>query len=711
MTATTKARRATRPAPFDPIQLEVMRSRMEAIAEEAAVAIERTGVSPTATETHDLSATLLAADGTLIAGGGWVSYHWVAATHAVQTTITRYGDDIRPGDVFFANDPYSGGGLHPNDVFVERPIYVHGELVAWIALSAHLADMGGMAVGSFAPGATECYQEAFRSPPVRLFREGVEVSDVWDLLRTNVRAAFIVEMDLRALIAGAHVAQAKVTELIDAVGVDAFVDAGRALQELSERELRARIAALPDGVYRATSWADWDDELYAVPCELTIDGDRMVFDFEGAAPQAPHFFNSQPYIIKSAMVMQFARQVVPDLPYSHGLLAPIEMRCPEATIVNAVPPAPMNAGHMHVGATAAEVMLQCVRLALWASDPALDAARYVHGQSGAAAMSLAIWSGADPDGEGIAIWGMVDGTWAGGAAGIDRDGGDLTVIPVGMAQSANETDVEVLESWYPLLVRERRVRRDVNGAGTHRSGAGIEMRFEPYGAGELRGEMLGTREWMPLDGVAGGYAGSTAQYRIHRADGTTERVSTKAAGVVVRAGDTFEFVSASGGGAGDPLARDPDAVAHDVERGRITADDASVVYGVVLGDTKATAARRTQLRADRLARAAAPLRRVAAADAAGATRSAKPLYPGVVQRGRVAFAEGSGTPLAVAPDHWTDGCAVLEEPRPGPGPALVTRLYLDPGTGTSLYVETVPPGTGRSFEVSPKRWTRRRKVR
>jgi N-methylhydantoinase B len=209
MTATTKARRATRPAPFDPIQLEVMRSRMEAIAEEAAVAIERTGVSPTATETHDLSATLLAADGTLIAGGGWVSYHWVAATHAVQTTIARYGDDIRPGDVFFANDPYSGGGLHPNDVFVERPIYVHGELVAWIALSAHLADMGGMAVGSFAPGATECYQEAFRSPPVRLFREGVEVSDVWDLLRTNVRAAFIVEMDLRALIAGAHVAQAR----------------------------------------------------------------------------------------------------------------------------------------------------------------------------------------------------------------------------------------------------------------------------------------------------------------------------------------------------------------------------------------------------------------------------------------------------------------------------------------------------------------------
>ena len=254
----------TRPV-TDPIALELLRSRLEAVAEDAAATIERTGVSPTATETHDLSATLLDTAGNLVAGGGWVSYHWVAATHAVRATIERYGDLIEPGDVFLANDPYNGGGLHPNDVFVERPIFVDGRRVAWIAMSAHLADMGGMAMGSFAPSATECFQEAFRVPPVRLFRAGEELTDVWDLLRTNVRMSMVVEMDLRALVAGSHVAQEKVTEAIHSVGMDAFLDGMTALQDLSERELRSRIEAMADGTYRTVGWVDWDEELVSRP--------------------------------------------------------------------------------------------------------------------------------------------------------------------------------------------------------------------------------------------------------------------------------------------------------------------------------------------------------------------------------------------------------------------------------------------------------------
>jgi N-methylhydantoinase B len=695
----------------DPIALELLRSRLEAVAQDAAVTIERTGVSPTATETHDLSATLLDADGNLVAGGGWVSYHFVAATHAVKSTIERYGDEIQAGDVFLANDPYNGGGLHPNDVFVERPIFVDGKRVAWVALSAHLADMGGMAVGSFAPAATECYQEAFRVPPVRLFRAGEEISDVWDLLRTNVRMSQVVEMDLRALVAGGHVAQEKVAELASDVGTAFFLDGLTALQDLSERELRRRIDAMPDGAYRSDAWTDWDDELYHVPCTLTIDGDRMVFDFEGASPQAPHFFNSQPYIIKSAMVMQLARSLAADLPYTEGLLAPIEMRCPEATIVNARPPAPMQAGHMHVGALAAEMMLQCVRLALWASSPQLPASRFVHGWSAAPLMSLAIWSGNDFDGH-TTIWGMVDGTWSGTSGTPTRDGVDQAVVPVGMAQSPSATDVEVLESWYPLLLLERKVRSGVNGAGEHRSGGGTQLKLQPYGGGQLSGQMLGTREWLPLDGAAGGFPGSTTIYEVTRHDGTVERISTKAAGVVLEPGDTFEVRCGSSGGLGDPLDREPSAVAHDVSVERITRADASTVYGVVLDhdgriDDTATDARRAALRTERLGRASAPVSAVSDDVVGLADGEPLPLYPGIVQRGAVAFAERSGAPLAVAPDHWTDGCAVLEEPVPerGPGREIIVRSYLDPTTGRSLYVESVPAGEPRAFEVSPKRWT------
>ena len=47
--------------------------------------------------------------------------------------------------------------------------------------------------------------------------------------------------------------------------------------------------------------------------------------------------------------------------------------------------------------------------------------------------------------------------------------------------------------------------------------------------------------------------------------------------------------------------------------------------------------------------------------AAAATGSApaRPLYPGIEQRGRVAVATSSGAILAVAPDPWPDGCPTL----------------------------------------------------
>jgi N-methylhydantoinase B len=282
-----------------------------------------------------------------------------------------------------------------------------------------------------------------------------------------------------------------------------------------------------------------------------------------------------------------------------------------------------------------------------------------------------------------------------------------------MDQSPSSTDVEVLETWYPFLVVERRVRPGVNGAGERRSGSGVQMKLQPYGGHELSGQMLGTREWLPLDGAAGGYPGSTAVYEVERADGSVERISTKASGIVLHAGDTFEVRAGSSGGLGDPLDRDPEAVVHDVATTRITRADAERHYGVVIDDdgavdATATAARRVALLASRLARATAPARPLTADDVAGvAGEEPLPLYPGVVQRGAAAFAERSGTPLAVAPDHWTDGCAVLEEPLPerGPGREVVVRSYIDPATGRSLYVESVPSGAPRAFAVNPKRWT------
>jgi N-methylhydantoinase B len=220
--------------------------------------------------------------------------------------------------------------------------------------------------------------------------------------------------------------------------------------------------------------------------------------------------------------------------------------------------------------------------------------------------------------------------------------------------------------------------------------------------------MFGMRRWLPLPGVAGGAPGATNQFLVHRAEGPVEQLDVNATGVVLQDGDWFEMRLPNGGGFGDPLDREPALVEADVAEGRFSPADAAHVYGVMVGDAAATARQRAQLRQARLARAQAPARPVGSAPPPD-TATALPLFPGVVQCGPVAYAAESGAPLAVAPDHWTDGCPVLMERLWDDGPGVEYRTYLDPGSGRALHVEVVLDGAPRSFTVLPDRWTAERR--
>ncbi len=696
---------------MDPITLEVLRSRLEAIGDEAAAALERTAISPVVTESKDYSCTILDGEGRLIIGAGQIQFHFGAAAHAVRSTMARYGERIADGDVYLSNDPHHGGGLHPQDVMVQRPVFVHGILVAWVVMSAHMMDVGGMVAGSFAPAATECYQEALRCPPVRLFIRGEEVTDVWDIFRNNVRVSALVEMDMRSLVAGCHVATQKLMGVVESMGRDVFVESIKAIRDLSEAEMRRRIELLADGTYRATSWTEWEDDFYTVPCTLTVDGDRMVFDFEGAWPQTDHYFNSKPYIVESEMVAQLAWLMARDLPYDDGIFAPIELRCPEGSIVNSIEPAPIAAAHMDVALNAAEVGVQCLRLAL-AASAGHPARRHLAGWGTASGLGLHTWSGKGIDGSPDAFI-MLDGNWVGSSAGSERDGLALGNL-IGPESDYQFTDIEILESWYPILISEKRSRPGANGAGRFRAGGGNQMGFTPHGTDRLVGATLGMRRWLPLEGAAGGLPGACTRFMIHR-NGESDEVPTHASGVVLEPGDVFQFLCAGGGGFGDPLERPLPLIQEDLALARLTPEEAVRAYGVVFGasgdpDPEGTQRRRVELRRQRLARAEPPPRPVPAGTPIGPGEDL-PLYPGVVHHGGVARSEASGALLALAPHHWTEGCPALVERRPEGGPEVVTRSYLDPSTGAILYAEVAVAGAPRGFASEPDHWTGQRRPR
>ena len=219
------------------------------------------------------------------------------------------------------------------------------------------------------------------------------------------------------------------------------------------------------------------------------------------------------------------------------------------------------------------------------------------------------------------------------------------------------------------------------------------------------------RRWLPLPGAAGGAPGACNEFLVHRADGSVEQLEINASGIRVEEDDRFQMRLPNGGGFGDPLDREPAAVAADVEEGRYSADDAFRIYGVALTpegacDASSTEQHRAELRLERLSLATKARRPITEHEIAGLpVDAAAPLYPGVVQRGCVAYADASGAPLAIAPDHWTDGCPVHVERRWPDGPPVVFRTYLDPISGRSLFVEVALEDAPRSFEMSPRRWT------
>lgn len=693
-------------ATTDPIALEILRSRLEAIGEEAGQAIEKTAISTVVSESKDYSVTLCDAEGNLVVATGTVRMHFGGSSHAVRSTMERFGDSIAPGDVFIANDPHNGGGLHPQDIVVQRPIFLDGELLCWSAISAHMMDLGGMAPGSWAPNATECYQEALRVPPVRLFRKGEEVTEVWQIFRNNVRIPDVIEMDMRSTVVGTHVVEQKVLELANQMGREEFTAGMRGIDLAAERELRRRIAALEDGTYRSVETIESGPDVLRVGCTLTIDGERLIFDLTDAPPQVPRFFNSKAFIVHSVMVELLHPVIAIDLPYSQALYDLVEVRCKPGTVVDSELPAAIAAAHMDCAMVVSAIAVHCLNMAISASPgaPVQDRLATPHGVT----WSVSTWSYSGWS-RGPNTFVLPDGTFIGTAAGSDRDGIDLDLRLLGIDVPCELPDVEIYESTYPVLFSERRSRRGPDGAGRFRSGSGCEESFRLHGADRFAGNLLGQRAWFPSMGAAGGAPGATTSISITRFDGTVEQLDLNTPNFEFKAGEWINISCGSGGGFGDPLDRDPEAVVRDVQFGRIDAEDARQIYGVVIEDSRvdgnATQNERDRVRHARLREAifeGSPLQ----VDADEIDRSAAlPLYPGVAQRGRFAIAEESGTVLAQSPDHWTTGCAVTETHLETElASDLVVRTYLDPVTGRALHTEAVPEGEGRSFDVLPLRW-------
>jgi N-methylhydantoinase B len=140
--------------------------------------------------------------------------------------------------------------------------------------------------------------------------------------------------------------------------------------------------------------------------------------------------------------------------------------------------------------------------------------------------------------------------------------------------------IEVQETNYPFLVERFALRPDSGGAGEYRGGLGVEISYRCLQKTTANINLERTLD--PPWGVAGGAPGRINEAVIRRTDGREERV-TKQTNIALEAGDRVIFLTAGGGGYGDPATRDTHLIEEDLREGLITPEGAARDYGFRAG--------------------------------------------------------------------------------------------------------------------------------
>ena len=540
----------------DPITLEVVRSKLDGIANEMQSTLVRSSFSPIVKEGLDASASLFTLEGETLAQATAIPIHLATLIPVVRMVIEKFPvGGMREGDIYIMNDPYHGG-THLPDIALVMPIFSRGRPIAFSAAMAHHQDVGGMSPGSVPTNATEIYQEGIRIPPLK-YRDGDEVNrTLVALLTLNVRVPETFMGDLNAQVAACSIGARRVGELAERYGANHLPAIAEELLSRSERLARRAIERIPDGRYHYVDWLDNDgvalDEPVRIEVAVEIEGDRVRVDFDGTSPQVRGPFNCVPSGAYAGAYFAVLAMTDSSVPINGGCFRPIALRLPEGSIVNPREPAPVNSRTSTIKRIAGAI-IGALRQARPEDAPA-DAA---------AALHVLAFGGAREDGSPYVVGELIA---SGSGASRGKDGVD--VIETDGSNCMN-LPIEALEMDVPIRMHRSELRPDSGGAGEFRGGLGISREYEVL-AGEVVFTHRGERHRQPSRGAAGGGPGACAHSVIRRASGAEEIIPSKTL-VRLRPGDRVEVNTAGGGGYGDPGARAADRLAADLEGGKISA--------------------------------------------------------------------------------------------------------------------------------------------
>jgi len=575
---------------IDSVTLDVLEWALEAAIDEGEAAVERTAVSTIVREQHDYRASLNTLDCNSV-----TRVSWAATADPIRNYYAL--DEIHDGDVFLYNDIHESSGTigHLPDFCVVVPIFSDGRLIAFAQLFGHCNDVGGKMSGSWSLTATTVFEEGIQVPPIKLYARGVRNDDVWKVILRNSRYPEDLRGDVDAFVGATRIIQRRVEELCRRYGTD-VVEAGfyRIMDRCEEIVREEALPHIPNGEYVGEDFLETDGIDLDKPIKLMLivrkDPEKIIVDFAGTDPQVPGPVNwvmdGRHY---SKWLGGFVKAQVPGMIVNEGMTRVFKAYLPPRTVLSAEYPA--------AGADRMDCMLRMLGAYMAAMAKATGGQMVGDSQC----IQLYGFFGKDKDGKDF-LYREIFG--AGSGARPFADGTDT----VDLVPHSKNLPSEFIEQRFPVIVHRVGMFPDSGGPGAFRGGLGYLKDVEILVDGHFL--TVSYRTIFSCFGVNGGMAGRSGGALINPGTPQEQQIWFKREAVPVKAGDIVRILTPGGGGWGDPLARVPDMVRLDVQRGLVSPDSARDDYGVVLEavsdpgrryevDAAATAALRRQKKESR----------------------------------------------------------------------------------------------------------------
>ncbi len=521
---------------LDPIELQVLTGALRAACEEMGATLIRAAHSPNIKERRDASTALFDARGEMMMQAEHIPVHLGSMPAAVAAVI---GEEHSRGLSWVLNDPFAGG-THLPDITLVTPVFADAPTrpgprggagrrgpggrggraprpIGFAASRAHHADVGGRVPGSMPADSRTLEEEGVVISPRPATAEAIEE------IVTRMRQPDERRADLRAQFAANRIGALRLAEIAGRFRGGEGHSLREALDSVldyTERRTRACIAALPDGERSAQDVLEALEGDLVLRLRATVEGERLVLDFAGSAPQHCGNLNCPLAVTRSACYFAVRVLTDPDIPPSAGAYRPVEVRTPEGSLLNAMPagshlPA-VAAGNVETSSRVADLVLAAFGCAL--------------GQGTMNNLTLGD--------EGFTYYETV-----GGGQGACPDADGPSGVHVAMSNTLN-TPIEALERELPLRVTRYALRPGSGGAGAHRGGEGVVRELQALR--EMTFSLISERRRHPPPGAHGGEPGARGRNLL---DG--RELPGKATGVL-RPGERLRIETPGGGGYGPP---------------------------------------------------------------------------------------------------------------------------------------------------------------